>query len=340
MAKSFQVDTNGTLTTSLVSYWNLHSDSSDFWGSNNGTDTSVSYNASYGKVAGGAYYTGSAKTVVSSPSGYSAGGGPFSVAFWVKSSNSFSSQGLAINLNNTGNTEDWAAGFDNNSHGWTGVWNGSTGVGVDTAGTMNDGAWHLLIATYSGGTVTLYVDNSLVGTASQSQNIGVDILSLGANQAGTQELYGYLCEVGLWTKVLSSQERTDLYNGGAGQTMVLGGTTYARAASLSMMNNASRYATAQRVWQTARTATVTMMNAAARAASAVFHLPAHYARTASVNMMNAASRYATVVSRITVVWVRTASVTMMNAASRFASATRSFIIKIGSTIRWDFWTWD
>ena len=42
---NFQVNTlsGGSLTTGLVSYWNMQGNSNDYYGSNNGTDTSVSY---------------------------------------------------------------------------------------------------------------------------------------------------------------------------------------------------------------------------------------------------------------------------------------------------------
>lgn len=89
-----------------------------------------------------------------------------------------------------------------------------------------------------------------------------------------------------------------------------------------------------------RGATVNIMNGASRFATASYHLAITWARSASVTIMNAASRYATASWSELIVWVRSASVSMMNAASRYAKATKALIIKISSTIRWGFWTFD
>ncbi len=48
MAKQFQYDPTGTLTTGLVSYYKMEGNSNDFWGTNNGTDTSVTYGTAIG----------------------------------------------------------------------------------------------------------------------------------------------------------------------------------------------------------------------------------------------------------------------------------------------------
>ena len=47
LGKRFQVDTAGTLTTGIISYYKLE-DSTDFWSTNNGTATNVTF--STGKV--------------------------------------------------------------------------------------------------------------------------------------------------------------------------------------------------------------------------------------------------------------------------------------------------
>lgn len=120
------------------------------------------------------------------------------------------------------------------------------------------------------------------------------------------------------------------------------GATYARIASIALMNAASRYATAtyNHLVTLVRTASVSMMNSASRFAAVTYDLAITWARTASVSMMNAASRYAAAAWGEITIWTRSASMNMMNAASRYAVATRALIIKISSVIRWDFWTFD
>ena len=41
------------LTDNLISYWKFEGNSNDSIGANNGTDTTVSYNSSYGKIGQG-----------------------------------------------------------------------------------------------------------------------------------------------------------------------------------------------------------------------------------------------------------------------------------------------
>ena len=63
--KAFQVNTasGGTLTTSLISYYNFQSNSNDQFGSNNGSDTGMSYTAGGGKVNNGAVFDGSTSII-------------------------------------------------------------------------------------------------------------------------------------------------------------------------------------------------------------------------------------------------------------------------------------
>src|SRR4051812_43285995 len=81
--KVFQVDTGGTLTTSLLSYYKDEGDSTDFYGSANGTDTSITYSSWNGKVTQGAGFGGSSKIDLGSNFSFERTDS-FSVAFWLK----------------------------------------------------------------------------------------------------------------------------------------------------------------------------------------------------------------------------------------------------------------
>src|SRR5664280_2692195 len=85
MAKHFQVDTGGTLLTSLLSYFRMEGDSTDYWGSNNGTDTAITYNSGNGKVNQGAGFNGSTSKITMSGCPIT-GSGNFSIFVWVKTS--------------------------------------------------------------------------------------------------------------------------------------------------------------------------------------------------------------------------------------------------------------
>lgn len=369
MAKQFQVDTNGTLTTSLVSYYKLE-DATDYYGSNNLTNEGSVTFGTPGKVNNAAQLSGSNNLY---STGLTFSYGAFSMAGWIYYTGT--AQKYFINTPGSSGTEWYFFLIINNPSANKIVWgfnkaSGGTETDIFASTTLSTGTWYHVACTWDGTTnangAKIYINGSLDTSVTAHSNTSVTAnpnVTLGASSnTGVNGVTGAMDEWGFWTKALSTQEVTDLYNGGSGQTMTSGSTTWSRtgsttmmnaasryatvsrtfkalrASSVSMMNAASRYATATRVYTTIRSASASMMNAASRYASAVRGFVT--GRTASVSMMNAASRYATASWHIFVLWVRTASVSMMNAASRYAKATKAFIIKISNVIRWDFWTFD
>ncbi|NTW31353.1 MAG: hypothetical protein HGB12_01740, partial [Bacteroidetes bacterium] len=59
----FQVDNSGSLTTGLVSYWDMEGNSNDLWGSSNGTNTSITFSSANGKISQGAGFNGSSSKI-------------------------------------------------------------------------------------------------------------------------------------------------------------------------------------------------------------------------------------------------------------------------------------
>lgn len=69
----------------LQSYWRMEGNSNDAKGANNGTDTSISYNASYGKFGQGADFNGtSSKIVIGNVFNYTSA---ITVGIWIKPDN-------------------------------------------------------------------------------------------------------------------------------------------------------------------------------------------------------------------------------------------------------------
>lgn len=100
-------------------------------------------------------------------------------------------------------------------------------VGYDNFGTpelYNDGAWHHVVATFDGvaGEMKIYVDGAL--RATKSSGVPASVPSVGGalwvgggdNGGGVFPLYGAVDALGLWDRVLTTQEISDLWNGGAG----------------------------------------------------------------------------------------------------------------------------
>ena len=155
-------------------------------------------------------------------------GSGFSVAFWFKTSGA-ATQAL------------FAKSGTISANGQFCVYIGATGavfarvisssnnyVGRTTGTGNNDGQWHLCVVTYDGsGTsagVKIYIDNVQADTGNSQAGTFTSISStaanftLGALSVGGSPLTGDLDEAAWWNKVLSSDDRTELWDAGNGIT--------------------------------------------------------------------------------------------------------------------------
>lgn len=220
--EQFVKDTDGTLTTGLVSYYNMEGNSNDYWGSNDGSDTSIAYGTSYGKIGEGAYFDGGNghSTVISNED---LALNDFSVSFWINTTQTDpyiivfdgggwwgASQSFLVQLNDVSGK----LGF--------GIRNGGTVSYFDSSNTVNDGTWHNIVVISDGSYIRMYIDDVL-DTSLSSSNLNVETngnyVFGGRLYYSNATLQGDLDEIGIWSKVLSSQEIEDLYNSGYGDTM-------------------------------------------------------------------------------------------------------------------------
>ncbi len=224
---SFQVDTNHTLTTGLISYWKMDGDSTDFFDSNNGTDAgSLTYDFANGKVNKGANFAGSQDIDIGSGSNLNITGN-LSIAFWIKTS---SAALQFVFSHESGGAPGYGIGTflgPGTAPGQIAFMSG--GVWTQQTGTINDGNWHHIVVTLSGTTVSYYKDGSLTNTATGSVPTSNAVPGVIGAQQGTSlyKLTASLDEFGIWSKALSAQEVTYLYNSGVGQTMISGGNRVA-----------------------------------------------------------------------------------------------------------------
>jgi hypothetical protein len=221
MAKHFQVDTGGSLTTSLVSYYKLE-DVNDYFGVKNLTNFGTTIFSS-GKVNNCAVFDGTSQHLaLSAP--LSNVQDNVSIFAWVYISGS-SLKGCFFQNGKADGTNGYALGvgsgdLDTLGNHLIGVcW----GVAWMDFGTNIGTGWHLVGMIRSSGTWTGYVDGTAGGTTFSSTPItpttNFDLGREGIDNGG-RYFGGKIDEFGFWTKALSSTERTDLYNSGSGQTMV------------------------------------------------------------------------------------------------------------------------
>ncbi len=207
------------LVTNLVSYWKLEGNSNDAVGSNNGTDTGITYSSGNGKITQGAGLNNASSSIVVARNAnmesttYSFGG-------WFKPA-ALSNEILLSKNYTTSNTTPFMSyqirvtsstslRFDGNAGGT--YYNFSV-----TTPTMSVGTYYFVVVTYGSNTVTVYFNGSSVGTSSQSAPTfgGNGTFVIGNDIVGTG-MAGAMDECFYYSKELTSAEVTLLYNGGTG----------------------------------------------------------------------------------------------------------------------------
>jgi hypothetical protein len=214
-------------STGLVSYYNLNANSNDCVGSNNGTDTDISY-ATAGKIGNCATFNGTTSIVIYSdkiiPSGAK------SIAFWAKTSNDGSQYPVIIeNGNRFADNNGTTIMMYNTGKLWFFVRKLGSNLIFQIASTIaiNDGAWHHFVCVWDGTTSTngakLYVDGSLdkQATATSTDTTASNNLLMGRSTDGSGFWDGSIDEFSIWSKVLTPAEITSLYNAGTGVTFAM-----------------------------------------------------------------------------------------------------------------------
>lgn len=220
---------NSTLfaDANLVSLWELDGNSNDSKGSNNGTDTSVTYNAGNGKFVQGAGYASAStsRTVINDAASLKQTGN-FTLMGWVKTTTTVSSQ------------QHFFQSFSANTN-LAGVLMGYTSTGkifalsgrntgtvintdykeLDSATGFDDSNWHYFAATWDGSTFSLYLDGAAPITSAWANAPGyaaTNYVRIGCgNDTGSNFNYfnGAIDDVALFSRALSSTEISNHYSG-------------------------------------------------------------------------------------------------------------------------------
>jgi len=233
--KHFQVDTWWTLNTSLISYYKLEDDTDFFW-TNNWTNTNWTFVA--GKV-NNAWQGNWSNSRIDLPENSWFNFTTWSLACWIKSSSSGSIKAIFNNYSQFGSWTPIAGYQFWISPTWKIIisfwtwWNYNPWVTFFTfswATTVTDGNWHFIVATWTWTSVNIYLDNNSTPDWTLSTSAVLWYNASVRTNIWTNEYapwafldwYNWLTdEFGIWNwKVLSIQEKTDLYNSWNWQTMI------------------------------------------------------------------------------------------------------------------------
>jgi hypothetical protein len=208
------------LTTSLISYYKLDESSgnaSDSVGSNTLTNSNVTYSA--GKLNNGAVFNGSSASLTGGDIFDFAYTGTISFAYWIKPTNFTGNQQHL-------NKKDPSGAFD----GWQIYTNGSgvlnfdyaapnaTGIEfVTDSAVLTTGVWQHVAFSYNNKVLVVYVNGVSVpitktaDTVNQSTNNSINF-NIGSRGNSDRWLNGSIDELGIWSRALTADEVSQLYN--------------------------------------------------------------------------------------------------------------------------------
>lgn len=217
------------LTDNLVAYYKLDGNSNDSVGSNNGSDSGITYDASYGKIGQGASGNGTSYTSIPSQAAFNLQSS-FTLLSWVylTSYGKGTSYEERIISKDSVTSENRCFIFSTSGPAETGnvgklrfIYNIISNYSVFSTSTVGLNGWYYVGIVSTAGTYTFYING--VASGSGSINItpayqGTAPLSLRSiiNDQYRESMIGYQDEVGIWSRALSSTEIGELYNSGAG----------------------------------------------------------------------------------------------------------------------------
>lgn len=209
--------------SALLSYWRFEGNSNDSKGSNNGTDTTVTYSTANGKYGQGAGYNGtSSKTRTANNPFSNANLATATIVFWFKLASAPAANAHTLNI------EGWVTAWLNTSGYVECKSSGGDGDLVTYSTNICDGAWHHVAFKWNSTTSSeLYVDNVSRGTHAPSGAPNVDSttrpMGIGASWQDANWFGGAIDDMAVFSKGLSATEINTLYSDATGHRLsVLG----------------------------------------------------------------------------------------------------------------------
>jgi hypothetical protein len=206
-----------TLTNNIASYWKLDGNSNDASGANNGTDSNITYGASYGKINQGALFDGTSSGIDTHL--MLTVGQSYSVSAWVKIPSVLTGSDVIFTAWDT-SPKIFLLYLDN-----IGLHMQTSYNAVDYTYTFSPGTWYFVTATSNWDGTNydnhLYINGTNVAENASGGSFGGGSLDsyigyMFYNASPGANFTGDIDELGVWNRALSASEVSQLYNGGSG----------------------------------------------------------------------------------------------------------------------------
>lgn len=217
----------GQLTTSLESYWKLDEASGnalDADGSNAMTETSGTIGTTTGKINGARDFEDADTEyfVITDNASLSTGDIDFTLAAWVQ----FESEqafGAPWGKYASGQSEYqlfYQSATDRFVFRVSSDGSNNTDATSNNFGATSVGVWYYIVCWHdaTANTINIQINNTTANSVAHTTGVFNSTSSFGLGARGDASLPwdGLIDEAGFWKRVLTTDERTSLYNGGAG----------------------------------------------------------------------------------------------------------------------------
>ena len=280
----------------FLGYWQLDGSSIDNSGNgNNGLDGAVTYSPAYGKFSQGANFNGTS-SVISLSSVPLTGTGNWTLNAWIKTSVTGTRKGVFAFGGGAANSGVNMFINISNHHEF------DLSQVAGPAGSINicDGNWHMLTATNSGGTISIYTDGVFEASSTMSPNITTGNKYIGEDLSPAV-MNGSIDEVAVLSRALSAQEISQYHLWTMVERKTLKGwlatmNAILVALSASIMNGASRTSSVGRTVSYKRSMTDSILRGASR--NTTLAAMKVYVRTLTASVLRGASRTVSFVANL------------------------------------------
>ena len=210
------------LTDELLNYWKLDESSgnaSDSVGSVTLTNSNVTYSS--GKINNCAVFNSGTDKLTGTIADIDSYSDGWSISFWAYHNNTAIGREWLWQIGESSSLGTCFVGTWESP--WTNLWfkfgNGETSFyGTNTSQSIPNEEWFHIVATVNGTSQKLYYNGSLVSNVTKTNTIRNNntTLTVGNDSGNSYPWDGSVDEVGIWSRALSSDEVSTLYNSGNG----------------------------------------------------------------------------------------------------------------------------
>lgn len=202
------------LSNGLVSYWSLDGDGTDELGTNNMTETSMTYDSSIKIQGSSGIFNGSTSKLQKTSSSLPTGSSARTFSIWFRKDDNGDDALFMYGTASTG--QMWYMGCSGGSINTLKFY----GIARDylASATINTNTWYHGVWVYDGSDMNIYLDGTKLGSgATIALNTATGTTAtIGDDTWVAPPHDGYIDEVACWNRALSASEITELYNSGAG----------------------------------------------------------------------------------------------------------------------------